>query len=180
MTIKSHSHRMARNCTHSWFSWHVAIASSSITLVMFERGVQDEQNRERGLERLHLSYSKVSWTVCRWGNSEAMTVSIPYPVPPCPPFFCLLFSFSFLFSLDPCWRKGWNNLSLERVCKARRKDYPTHTSKLGSSLLSPGVRNDHSGLSDLPQAQWGQQCLSSFDLMEEGDWGRDWGAEKKE
>lgn len=166
MAVKSHSHGMARNCTQSWLSCRVAIASSSTAFTVFERGGHDEQNKDRGLERLPM---KSCHGQVFHGKSvgETMAVSIPYPVSLCTPF--LLFSFSFLFIFVTLVEEKTGTTCLERVWEARRKDSHTHISKWGSSLLSLEVCNDYSGTSDLPQAQWDQQCPSSFDLMGKGN-----------
>ena len=111
MAVKSHSHGMARNCTQSWLSCRVAIASSSTAFTVFERGGHDEQNKDRGLERLPM---KSCHGQVFHGKSvgETMAVSIPYITlcPYVPLFFCFLFLF-FSFLLPLLKRKDWNNMS---------------------------------------------------------------------
>ena len=92
-----------------------------------------------------LAYSSVWWRVCGWGNLEAMAVSIPFPVSR-EPFF-----FSFVALVE---RKAGATWALRGFARQAQKSSPHSHQQVVTTPLSLRALNDHSGTSNLPQAQW--------------------------
>lgn len=123
-----------------------------------------KKQRERTWETIIslLSYSSVLWKVCEWGDLEAS--GSQHPV------LCPMNLFSSILLL-PWLRERLEQQEPWESWLSKQKKAPyTGTSKLCSSCPSLKVLNEHSGTSELPQAQWSEQCLSSCDLMEGWDW----------